>query len=191
MLALDEAIPRFLPETDFDLSPFQTGAVFLAALLNAVPEGHVAFCSLLRPPLSLSIDGTSRIEPYETYGRALLRTLPPLPAPPAWPPQLFLVREKMPSLLLLALSKQVLVERRKENERVRWTMHRYFQAPSHPALRPYPLLWVSTDAHKLHPWAVNVPTGLGPQCSFKDLPGQGPGYMADHSTGSENDRPGI
>lgn len=81
MLALDEAIPRFLPETDFDLSPFQTGAVFLAALLNAVPEGHVAFCSLLRPPLSLSIDGTSRIEPYETYGRALLRTLPPLPAP--------------------------------------------------------------------------------------------------------------
>lgn len=34
-------------------------------------------------------------------------------------------------------------------------------------------------------------SGLGPQCSFKDLLGQGPGYMAGYSTGSENDRPGI
>lgn len=64
----------------------------------------------------------------------------------------------MLGLLLLALSERVIVG--KENGRVRWTVHSLAPFPSsHSALRPQPLPWVSTAAQKLHPWAVNVPTG--------------------------------
>jgi hypothetical protein len=88
---------------------------------------------------------------------------PPHPTPtPLTQPGLastaVLGEREMLGLLLLALSEQVIVG--KENGRVRWTVHSLVPFPSsYLALRPQPLPWVSTAAQKLHPWAVNVPTG--------------------------------